>query len=90
MAQRIVRVTDVIKDNCGWPVLVRIQYIKDGKLLHDAIFTRKGKKGVLLSEKRIVNYIPPKRYAMMLKKAAAIMFKKKPKLAVQQELPFKK
>jgi len=90
MAQRIVRVEDVVKDNCGWPVLVRIQYIKDGKLLHDAVFARKGKNEVFLAEKRIVNYIPPKRWQMMLTKAAAVMFKKKPKQAIQQNLPFKK
>ena len=89
MAQRIVRVEDVAKDSCGWPVWVRIQYIKDGKMLHDAVFARKGKKGILLAEKRIDNYIPPKRFAMMLKKAAAVMFRKKPKQAIQQELRFK-
>lgn len=90
MAIRIVRVEDVVKDNCGWPVLVRIQYIKDGKLLHDAVFTRNKKKRVVLTEKRMDNYIPPKRYQKMFAKAAAVMFKKKLKPAVQQELPFKK
>lgn len=90
MAQRIVKVVDVAKDSCNWPVWVRIQYIKDGKLLHDAVFTRKGKRGIQLSEKRMDNYIPPKRYQMMLIKAAGIMFRKKPRPAIQQELPLKK
>ncbi len=88
MAKRVVRVEDVIKDNCGWPVMVRIQYIKDDKLLHDAVFMRNRKKRVVLKEKQIDNYIPPKRYKMMLTKAAAVIFKRKPKQATQQEFQF--
>lgn len=90
MAKRIVHVEDVIKDNCGWPVMVRVQYIKDDKLLHDAVFTRNIKKRIVLMEKRMDNYIPPKRYQKMFAKAAAVLLRKKPRQATQPELPFKK
>ena len=87
MAERLVKVIWVIRNDCGWPIWVRIQYIKDRKLLHDAIFIRGKDREIVLAEKRIDNYIPPKRLGMMYAKAVAIMHCKKPAPATQLDLP---
>ena len=85
--ERIVKAEKVIRDDKNWAVWVRIQYIKNGELLHDAVFMRGKDKTIFLLEKRVENYIPPKRFKMMCDKAAAIIFDKKMKLAEQQNLP---
>ena len=76
-------------------ISVRMQYIylveNDGeheKILHDVEFVPNGRGWVKISRRIIDNYIPPKRYIKMSKKAAAIIYDKKIKKAEQLYLPF--
>lgn len=85
--ERIVRAEKVIRDDKNQAIWTRIQYLKNGELLHDAVFMRGKDKTIFMLEKRVENYIPPKRFKMMCDKAAAIIFDKKAKPAEQPDLP---
>ncbi|MBI4991624.1 MAG: hypothetical protein HZB99_00180 [Candidatus Harrisonbacteria bacterium] len=85
--ERIVKVVEVLRDDRNRAIWVQIQYIKNGELLHDAVFMRGKDDRMFLSEKRIDNYIPPKRFKMMCDKAAAVIFDKRVKPAEQPNLP---
>ncbi|GEM_PF-5455815 len=55
---------------------VRIQYLKENKVLHDAVFVP-AKNGWVWARKNIMdNFIPDKRYLVMARKAAAIIYEK--------------
>lgn len=85
--ERIVKVEKVLRDDMNRAMWVRIQYIKNGDLLHDAVFGRGKDNSIYLLEKRINNFIPPKRFKMMCDKAAAVIFDKRIKPAEQPNLP---
>lgn len=85
--ERIVRAEKVIRDDKNRAIWARIQYLKNGELLHDVVFMLGKDKTMFLLEKRMDNFIPPKRFKMMCDKAAAIIFDKKVKPAEQQDLP---
>lgn len=56
------------------------------KILHDAEFVPDGKNWVRVGKRIMDNYIPPKRYLKMAKKAAAIIYDKRLKTAEQLNL----
>ena len=85
--ERIVKAEKVIRDDCNRAIWAQIRYIKNGELLHDAVFMRGKDRAIFLLEKRMDNYIPPKRFKMMCDKAAAIIFDKRAKELEQQDLP---
>ena len=81
---KITKAIAVISDDIGRPIWVRIQYIKKendrkDEILHDGIFVRAGSNKIRLLEKRMDNYIPPKRFNRMCRQAAAILFDKRPR-----------
>ena len=94
MAQRICRAEEVERDPISKKVLlVRIQYFKDGELLHDVQFfpaLKDGQPWVRIPESgRIVGgYIPWNRYLKMRNMALAIVTGKKKKPPQQLESPF--
>ena len=74
---------------------VRIQYFKNGEMLHDVIFApaiRAGEMWVMVAERKVGSYIPKNRYRPMAVKAAAIIYEfgKQISPAEQLILPFKK
>jgi len=96
---RVVFAEEVERDPKNEKVLwVRIQYFKDGELLHDVRFIptslKSRKEWVRIAEPRIFgSFIPKNRYRPMFKKAMAIMYsasRKRDKPASQLELPFPK
>ncbi len=89
---KIVKVESVARKNKK-AVRVRMQYIyiidNNGAkevILHDAEFVPDGKNWVRVDKRILDNYIPPKRYVKMAKKAAAIIYDKRLKNAEQLQL----
>ena len=92
---RLVRVEEVERDPVTKKVhWVRIQYFKNGELLHDARFVpylKCGEKWVMIEERIVGDFIPKNRYHPMLKKAIAIIHPnpKPAKPATQLDFPIK-
>ena len=89
---KIVKVESVARKKKK-AVRVRMQYIyiidNNGakeEILHDVEFAPGNKKWVKISKRILDNYIPPKRYLKMAKKAAAIIYDKRLKNAEQLQL----
>lgn len=53
---------------------VRIQYLKEGRVLHDAVFVPARGKWVWPHKNIMDNFIPDKRYRVMAQRAAAIIY----------------
>jgi uncharacterized protein (DUF2225 family) len=92
---KIVKVEKVIRDEFNSAIWVRVKYIEESgdepdvssKILHDAVFMPDSKRWVFIHRRVIDNFIPPKRYIKMARKAAAIIYDRKAKSAEQQDLP---
>ncbi|MBU6141575.1 hypothetical protein KGO95_00460 [Patescibacteria group bacterium] len=83
----MVKVIDVIHDDCNRPIWVRIQYIKEGELLHDAVFVRGREQAAVFLERRINGFIPKNRFGRMRKRAFAVIEQARPPEAIQLGLP---
>ena len=74
---RLVLVEEVERDSKTKKVLwARIQYFKNGELLHDVRFApslKYGEKWVTIEERIVGDFIPKNRYRPMLRKAIAII-----------------
>lgn len=92
---RLVRVEEVERDPVTKKVhWVRIQYFKNGELLHDVQFVptiKKENEWLMIGERIFGDFIPKNRYRPMLRKAIAITYsnRKQVKPATQPNLPLK-
>lgn len=95
MVERKWRAEEVERDPVTKKVLwVRVQYFKNGELLHDVRFFptfKNGKPWVQIpdSERIVGDFIPWKRYSKMRNMAIAIVFDRKKKQPEQLDLPLK-
>lgn len=91
MAERKWKAEEVERDPATKKVLwVRIQYFKDGKLLHDVRFVptlNEGKQWVAVAERIVGDFIPWNRYVKMRNMALAIVLGKQKKQPEQLNLP---
>ena len=85
--ERLVKVEKVLRDDRNRAIWVRLQYFKDGDLLHDVVFMLGKNHSMFVLEKRKDNYIPPNRFKRMCDKAAAIIFDKQVKEPEQPAPP---
>lgn len=88
---RLVRVSEVQRES-NQALWARIQYFKDGELLHDVRFVstiRYGKKWIMIGERIVGDFIPKNRYRPMFRKAIAIIHpsRKQTKPATPLNLP---
>lgn len=94
MAERKWKAEEVERDPVTKKVLwVRIQYFKNGELLHDVRFfptVKDGKQWVQIpdSERIVGGFIPWNRYVKMRNMALAIICGKQKKQLKQLDLPF--